>query len=571
MRRAQLRHDRTAVASGTSISGSLMRRITVSLFALLVIAAAPGGTRPASAEEQPPALVGRVSTVDGQLGFHVKGETQWSAASVNYPVATGGSFWTDPKSRAEIRIGAQTIDLAGNTEIDVTRLDQQVMQIAVPQGRIELHVRQLGDGSSVEVDIPRGGVWLLQPGVYDIAAGSPDSPARIMVFEGSARFVGGTLDQGIKAGEAAVIGGTDTLTATIERAAPDAFVQWCRSRDYREQRLAAPYHVSPEMTGYEELDAYGSWRGEAWYPRSVPAGWAPYRDGHWAWVDPWGWSWVDAAPWGFAPSHYGRWAYLDGGWGWVPGDYIAAPVYAAALVAFLTDPGALLAGGARGPVVGWFPLGPGETATGTTAFANRRATTVVPQQIFAGNGRVSGAVLPVSGAAVQNARVAAQSPVGRSAAAAGTLASPGAIGAGAATAAAIAGRSAARGGLQAAPAGRWSGAALASGAAARGWRGSSAAAGTRYSGRQFAAPSVRASHFAGARFAAPRVAGPRGGPIAAIRGAGGGPRFSGSSGGAPHGGGGPHLGGGGGAPHGGGAHAGGGGGGKGPHGGKAPG
>jgi hypothetical protein len=545
-----------------------MRRLAFSILGLFAIAASLAWGWPASAEEQPSARVGRVSAVAGQLGFHAKGETQWSPAAVNYPVATGGAFWTDPKSRAEIRIGAQTIALAYNTEIGVTRLDQQVMQIAVPQGRIELHVRQLGDGSSVEIDVPRGGVWLLQPGIYDIAAGTPESPARILVFEGSARFVGGTLDQGIKAGEAAVIGGTDTLTATIERALPDAFVQWCRARDYREQRLAAPYHVSPEMTGYEELDAYGSWRGEAWYPNSVPAGWAPYRDGHWAWVDPWGWSWVDAAPWGFAPSHYGRWAYLDRGWGWVPGDYIAAPAYAAALVAFLADPGGLLSGTARGPVVGWFPLGPGETANGNAAFANRRGATVVPQQVFANGGRVGPAALPVSGAALQNAQVTAQSPVARSgaaragsAAAAGTLAGAGIAAGGAA----IAGRSAARGGLQAAPTGRWTGAAQAPGVSARGWRGNSAAVGARYSARQFAAPSVRASRFAGARFAAPRVAGPRGGSIAALRGGGGGPRFSGSSGGphvsgagagGSHGGGGPHLGGGGGggakAPHGGG-------------------
>src|SRR5206468_4244881 len=201
---------------------------------------------------------------------------------------------------------AQSIGLANNSEIDIIRLDQQVMQIAVPQGRIGLHLRQLAAGNSVEVDIPRGGVWLLQPGIYDIDAGSPDRPSRIMVFEGSARFVGGGLDQGINAGEAAVISGTDTLTVSLERAAPDAFVEWCRSRDYQEHRLAAPYHVSPRMTGYEELDQYGSWGGvpqygAVWYPSSVPADWAPYREGHWVSVEPWGWTWVDAAPWGFAP------------------------------------------------------------------------------------------------------------------------------------------------------------------------------------------------------------------------------------------------------------------------------
>ena len=161
-----------------------MRRLAVSILALFVIAAVSGSTWPALAQEEPPARVGRVSFVAGQLTFHAAGETEWSAAAVNYPVATGGSFWTDPQSRAEIRIGAQTIDLSNDTQIDVTRLNQQVMQIAVPQGRIELRVRALPQGNTVEIDIARGEVRLLQPGIYDIAAGTQDQPSRIAVFGG---------------------------------------------------------------------------------------------------------------------------------------------------------------------------------------------------------------------------------------------------------------------------------------------------------------------------------------------------------------------------------------------------
>src|SRR5258708_593990 len=140
----------------------------------------PSTTAPvqAAGREAPPAHVGRVSFVAGRLGFHGKSETAWSAAAVNYPVAAGGSFWTDPKTRAELRIGGQTISLSNNTEIDVARLDQQVMQLAVPQGRVDLHLRRLGAGNAVEVDIPRGGVWLLQAGIYDIDAGGPNQPSR---------------------------------------------------------------------------------------------------------------------------------------------------------------------------------------------------------------------------------------------------------------------------------------------------------------------------------------------------------------------------------------------------------
>src|SRR5260370_39884081 len=145
-----------------------MRRLAVSILALVVIL---GSNWPIRAEEGPPTRVGRVSFVEGKLAFHAKGETEWSAASVNHPAATGGSFWTDPKSRVEIRIGAQTIDLPNDTAVDVVRLDPQLMQLAVAQGRIELHLRQFPEGNSVEVDIPRRGVWLLQPGIYDIAGG----------------------------------------------------------------------------------------------------------------------------------------------------------------------------------------------------------------------------------------------------------------------------------------------------------------------------------------------------------------------------------------------------------------
>ena len=319
-----------------------MRSVANALLTLALLAATP-----AFAQQEPPARVGRVAFVSGQLGFHGKGETAWSKASLNYPVAAGGAFWTDPKSRAELRIGSRSIAMSGNTELDVAKLDQQVMQLALPQGRIDLRVRQLLEGESIEIDLPRGAVWILEPGTYDIDAGGGDQPERIAVFEGSARFVGGTLDLAIKAGDAAVISGTQTLAAAIEKATPDEFAKWCRSRDYDQRRLAAPYHVSPQMTGYEALDEYGSWRtaanyGTVWYPRSVPVGWTPYRDGYWNWVEPWGWNWIDAEPWGFAPFHYGRWAFIDGLWAWAPGDFVAAPVYAPALVGFLSDPAAIV-------------------------------------------------------------------------------------------------------------------------------------------------------------------------------------------------------------------------------------
>jgi hypothetical protein len=416
--------------------------------ALLILAAAP----PALAQApEPPSRVGQISHVSGNLGFHAAGDTQWSAAGVNYPVATGGSFWTDPQARAQIQIGPTTIGMAGGTELDVTNLNDQVSQFSLPQGRINLHLRQLDNGQSFEVDLPQGAVWLLQPGSYDIDAATADQPARVAVFAGSARFVGGGADIGVNRGDAAVLTGANPVVARIEHAAPDAFVEWCAARDYHAEGLAAARYVSPQMTGYADLDHYGGWQGnpqygEVWYPSQVPADWAPYRDGRWIWVQPWGWTWVDQQPWGFAPFHYGRWAYMDDRWGWVPGSYVAQPVYAPALVAFVGAVAGIGLAAGGGPAVGWFPLAPGETywpsythnvyyirnvnitnvkninnivvqSNGTPPsqvananFANRRFATVVPQRVFANADPVAPAAIHVSPAALEKAPVVLHPP-----------------------------------------------------------------------------------------------------------------------------------------------------------------
>ena len=179
-------------------------------------------------------------------------------------------------------------------------------------------------------------------------------------------------------------------------------------------------YVSPDVVGYQDLDANGTWRvdatyGNVWIPSRVAAGWAPYRDGHWAWVDPWGWTWVDDAPWGFAVSHYGRWANLRGTWGWVPGPVRSRAYYAPALVAFVGGTNfqlAISSGNVGG--IAWFPLGPREvyrpsypvsrgyfenvnrsnTVINTTVINNYYNNTNVTNVVYA-NRQVPGAVVAV--------------------------------------------------------------------------------------------------------------------------------------------------------------------------------
>ncbi len=114
----------------------------------------------------------------------------------------------------------------------------------------------------------------------------------------------------------------------VVSAAPnqDGFDEWCRVRNRRNDESVSARYVSPDVVGSEDLDAYGTWRtvpeyGSVWVPTVVRSDWAPYRYGHWIWVEPWGWTWMDDASWGYAPFHYGRWVYTGGYWGWAPGPY----------------------------------------------------------------------------------------------------------------------------------------------------------------------------------------------------------------------------------------------------------
>src|SRR5690242_178331 len=108
---------------------------TIAVTALLsgTIAPPPAVAQPAPTSGQfpqpdqnqgdPPARVGRVARVTGQVSYHTADDTTWSAASLNYPVSSRNAFWTEPAALAALEVSDSRIVLAGGTEFDVTTLD----------------------------------------------------------------------------------------------------------------------------------------------------------------------------------------------------------------------------------------------------------------------------------------------------------------------------------------------------------------------------------------------------------------------------------------------------------------
>ncbi len=417
----------------------------------------PDAGQAGDANTDPPALAGRVATLTGAVSFHSAGETQWSPATLNYPVTNGEAFWTEPAAQASLEVADDRVVLASSTELDVTALDQAQFTMTAAQGAMFLQLNSLPQGQNVTINTPRGAVQITAAGRYEVVAGDTDDATLVTVIEGAAHVAGNNLALDVGPQQTATIGGTDTLQGSVGAIQTDAFLQGLLRAPARRAFAANVPRQVQYMTGAQDLQTYGSFSqtqqyGQVWYPQSVPANWAPYRDGHWSYVHPWGWTWVDNSRWGFAPFHYGRWVQVENRWGWVPGEAQASvdegspyPVYSPALVTFLNVGGAALAGASinfgGGYAPAWIPLGPREpyypwyhcqpsyfsrlntpygvpetiirrgptyinntTINNRNVFINERAATVVPRDAFTAGRPIQAVYRPLPASALVNAR-----------------------------------------------------------------------------------------------------------------------------------------------------------------------
>jgi hypothetical protein len=316
------------------------------------------------AHADPPSRVARIAYVSGNASFSPGSDPNtWVHTVINRPMVTGDRMWVERGARVELQLGQAAIRASGDTSLSLLNLDDRVAQVQLDQGTLNVRVRRLDRGQTFEIDTPNLAYSIRRPGSYRIQVDANGDATTVIARVGMAEVYG----------EGSAFITTERVTyrffgtglreyQTFSRWGPDEFDRWASDRDRRWDNSASRRFVSMDMIGYEDLDTYGTWRrvadyGNVWVPNRVPRDWAPYRDGHWAWVEPWGWTWIDDAPWGFAPSHYGRWAHLQDGWAWVPGPAQQQAVYAPALVAFVGGGNLRVSGG---NAVAWFPLGPRE-------------------------------------------------------------------------------------------------------------------------------------------------------------------------------------------------------------------
>ena len=312
-------------------------------------------------QDDPPGRVARLGYMEGSVSFQPAGEDDWVGAVPNRPMTTGDKLWADQDSRAEVQLGSAVIRLAPNTGFSFLNLDDNTVQIQLSSGSIGITVRRLEDNDDFEVDTPNLAFTAMQPGHYRVDASEDGSSTVVTIREGEGQATGNGQTYTLHGGQSGTFSGTESLNADVEQVgSPDQFDGWSETRDHRYDYSRSAQYLSHDVVGYDDLDDNGDWRddstyGHVWFPNRVDAGWAPYHEGHWDWISPWGWTWVDDSSWGYAPFHYGRWVSVGGRWGWVAGPVAVRAVYAPALVVFIGG-----GPGGFGGNVGWFPLGPRE-------------------------------------------------------------------------------------------------------------------------------------------------------------------------------------------------------------------
>ncbi|MEP7063167.1 MAG: DUF6600 domain-containing protein, partial [Betaproteobacteria bacterium] len=309
-----------------------------------------------------PSRVGRLSNAAGEIYLATQASAEdWTPIQINYPVTSGDNLWAAEAARAEVDFGGSQMRMSASTNASVSNLDDHNIELFVAQGSVVFRLGTLDSGDSAVIDTPTTQIVLVRPGLYRIDVSPDQQQTTLTVRDGEATAQVTAGLQQVLAGMTATIANGPTTAAEFSAAYPlDAFDTYAADRDRYYRQASTLKYVPPAMVGYADLASYGAWQatpdyGNVWYPSNVATGWAPYSDGYWTTVGGFGLTWVDRAPWGYAPFHYGRWAHIRGRWGWLPGDYVARPVWAPALVAWTG--GGVSIGVGSGQVYGWVPLG----------------------------------------------------------------------------------------------------------------------------------------------------------------------------------------------------------------------
>ncbi len=356
--------------------------------------------------DDPIAYLVRISLAEGEVSYQRANDpkSDWFDVTSNTPLDQNDQIYTGSTGRAEIELlGRNVARISHDTHLSLTKLDAGTMQFALSVGTATFRVASLdrrqfqvvdasqaGNNDPVyfEVDTPTIAVTLLKEGEYRINV-KENGATEVIVRDGQAEVYNQDLGTiAVKQGKSILVDGSNPSVYQMQVAradSRDAWDLWNEDRDrLMPASVASSQYVPGWIPGSSDLDRYGSWwntadYGYVWSPNDMALGWSPYQAGSWSWYPSYGWTWVSYDPWGWVPYHYGRWAFYQSRWCWLPySGFAYSPSiwsWSPALVTFVGYDHGFHNGSHNGRYgwVGWVPLGPGEARPVRTIVAGNPA------------------------------------------------------------------------------------------------------------------------------------------------------------------------------------------------------
>jgi hypothetical protein len=163
--------------------------------------AANGAFAQDTQDDDPPNRAARLSYASGSVSFEPAGTDDWVDAVVNRPMTTGDKLWADQDGRVEVRIDSYALRLGAQTGFSFLNLDDNVVQVRLTEGSLNIRVRRMDDNQTLEIDTPNLAFNVLKPGSYRVDVNENGDATLVTVRDGQGEVTGGGSAYPVRAGE----------------------------------------------------------------------------------------------------------------------------------------------------------------------------------------------------------------------------------------------------------------------------------------------------------------------------------------------------------------------------------
>ena len=154
-----------------------------------------GGQDASAQTGDAPGRVARLSYIQNAVSFEPSGETDWSEASLNYPLTTGDRLWADKDARAEVETGNIAVQMSQNTDLTATSLTDELVQFGLAEGTIRVRTFDMRSNGQLEVDTPNAALVVTGPSNFRVETYPDQNMTMLFVNSGEVQVSGSDLNQ----------------------------------------------------------------------------------------------------------------------------------------------------------------------------------------------------------------------------------------------------------------------------------------------------------------------------------------------------------------------------------------